>query len=87
MCYRQFTLYTYRGGKKAGRPRRGRMLTTEALHVSETANFKGRMLTGPARPGPVTSGPGPMVFQNYRAWPGPCRALIGTHGLRAQIKN
>jgi len=36
------------------------MWTSEALHVSELADFTGHMLTSPARPGP-------MVFQNYTA--------------------
>ena len=62
-------------------PRRGRMWTTEVLHVSKPANFTGRMLSGLARPGPVITRPGParcFFFQNYRARPppGPCRAVV-----------
>jgi len=41
------------------------------LHVSEPANFTGRMLTGPARPGPVITWPGPARWFFKIIEPGP----------------
>ena len=56
------------------------MWTTEALHVSEPADFTGRMLTGPARGLMVFKiiEPSPLAGQGsgQAKPPGPCRALI-----------
>jgi len=52
------------------------MFITEALHVSQQANFTGRMLTGPAQYvlGPARPGPARWFFKIMGGRAGPPRA-------------